>query len=263
MKSQGPTDQNRLFVTLLLLFLCIFLIPGASFALTLSDLGTQITIADGINNSGTSQSLGPAGEDNETEFGTVATQPWDLEGMFWNSAENTLYIVGGFDFANGYRREYFGDVFIGYDEDSGDYDYVLDLPNYFTDSPNQALGASGSYLVYSGDYSTQDASYRNESNPYAYKSNGSTDGTKYNYLTGQLTGTSFDDWNSCRAPHYFLGIEVSDTIAAAINSGDLIHATLSCGNDTIHGQVPEPATLLLLGTGLLGTGIISRRKIKK
>jgi hypothetical protein len=43
------------------------------------------------------------------------------------------------------------------------------------------------------------------------------------------------------------------------------HWTMSCGNDVVEGTapVPEPATMLLFGTGLAGLATIRRKKMKK
>jgi hypothetical protein len=80
--------------------------------LTLSTV-TEITIPDGIVYPGAGGTAahtgwfnnisgnGIADEDQEVEPGMVSTQPWDLEGMFFDDGTGFLTLVGGWDFQNG------------------------------------------------------------------------------------------------------------------------------------------------------------------
>lgn len=67
----------------------------------------------------------------------------------------------------------------------------------------------------------------------------------------------------------------SDGVSYTFNTAGLglgdkfgLHWTMRCGNDVIEGldpipPVPEPASMTLLGLGLLGLGVVSRKKFKK
>ncbi len=254
--------MSNLSKTLIFSILAVFLSAGNALSL---DLGTNITIWDNRGYSGNPLSTG--GEDQETEPGMVNQQQWDLEGFFLNGT--TLTMVGGFDFRDGASdgsdiRS--GDIFIDNNEDAqyGDgqdlgvmnfgYDYVMDLD--FSD-PNDLV-----YSVYALTSTTtlSDTTENSpESDPWKYVSGGdpltgyqglTLDYTDFGTLTDDDTGFLGGSHNAVSVDLGFLGSHPHFTA----------HFTMECGNDNLMAHAaPEPATMLLLGSGLIGLAGFMRR----
>lgn len=251
--------------------LSIFLVAGTATAIP---LGTNITISDNVY---TDTGWYSDREDQEVEPNCVATQAWDLEGFFLDGTMLTM--VGGFDFENGQGGYQSGDIFIDTDGDAeygpvntgtgGDqsyeavindnfnYEYAIDLNFLLNSYTVYALNSNSTVRVY---YNQND-----ESNPLEYVPVGdgsdinSTD--SFNFWDGTISDSDLTDYGIVGSTHYAVSLDLAFLPAGT----DFIsHFTYECGNDNLMGQgstpVPEPATMLLLGAGLVGLAGFGRKK---
>jgi hypothetical protein len=255
------------------LAVAVLILATPAFAIP---LGTNITVNDLVNGGtswyGSSANTSVGREDNEVEVNCVTAQTWDLEAFYLDGY--TLSLVGGFDFVNGSEGYTSGDIFIDINGDakygpgtgggSGNsvventfgYDYVLDI-DFATMTYDVYLLVDGVSTV------TVFYSQNDESNPWAYNDGGELFALGTIDYMGGLTdadvgGLQGGSHNVARFDLGFL------QYAEGFNGSFLSHFTIGCGNDNIMGKgtapVPEPATLLLLGTGLLGLAGLSRKK---
>ncbi len=251
----------------------------ATFSRNLSGAGwSNITTFDGMQSTDDPW-YGPQ-EDDEVEDGHpndgnvhagAPTNDFDLEAIFYNAGTKELAIVSGYDFAYGSISIQPGDIFIN----TSTQNFALDMA-YETDisydtnayhTQDVFYAATLGYSLFSGSGivssnpgdtlppTTVPFVPIPEAGPYRYLSGG-TPGPAgsagyYHGINQSLWGTSFGG-----TYHNILLIDVSwlnDDVFSVRN-------TLQDGNDLIIGTIPEPATLLLFGAGLLGVAGLNRRK---
>ena len=285
--------MKRLLVSSFIVTLVLSVVGVTSvFAL---DFGQQITVFDGAASAGWTTAYttwwNTTNEDQEVEWGDEIGQAWDLEGFFLNNT--TLTMVGGYDFKNGYDGIYSGDIFIDVNGDmaygkdvtglnsskvSGlnwndgfkslnntfGYDYVVDM----TFDPKTLASTYNIYqidqtaVLQSGYYRQNDAS-----GAWRYLSGGTLLGS--GTLTYQ-TGLQDSEVGFVGGNHNALSIDLNFLQAG---TDFTVQYTMGCGNDDLIGKgsiapaapvggVPEPGTLFLLGSGLLGVAALARKQRK-
>jgi len=231
------------------------------FALLLCSLpvlgsASQITIFDnqGVNST----------EDQEVEPGAISSQEWDLEGMFFDG--RYLSIVGGWDFVSVNGGIGSGDIFIStrgnviYGETTPSnnllnyygYNYVFDVDWQNRNYSLLKINAETRVTLGSGLTTSNPVSYYSDDN---YNNNGELIHTGTFTYESDLT----DDQTGFKGGKHYKVSEFDLSGILDSNGSFIAHFTQECGNDSIMGQVPEPATMILLGMGLLGISTIARK----
>ena len=184
-------------------------------------------------------------------------QKFDAEYFFYKIEGSTLSIglQTGFDVVTGMQtysgKDYWaGDIALSFDGSSANYEYAIDFGNLTKDYLQDSLGTHTAGLYSSVTWNNDMyPGYVAASSPFAMASG--TWSTAITAVTGNV------------ADYYYeiATFDVSGIVSGYPYTLDA-HWTMSCGNDNInaHAKVPEPSTLLLLGSGLVGIGLFGRRK---
>ena len=172
----------------------------------------------------------------------VGGQHFDAEYLLWKLEGNDLLLglQTGFDIVTGSYGGYdAGDIALSFDGNAADYEYGL----HFQSSEDTVLHTVGSWTP-PGTFPA--------STPYAMLGGLGDSGIEVNWFQ-----EGSDNANGLSYYRMVRLIDIGDWGPFTLDA----HWTMSCGNDKISGRVPvpEPSTLLLLGSGLVGLGFVRRR----
>ena len=244
---------------------------GLLLSAAVSSFSANITIPDLVSTSSTGWY--GSQENQEVEPGMEAKQIWDLEAFTLDN--NKLGIIGGYNFKRGEAGMDPGDIFLSRsvpvygpaNDNTGSgnkivmndfgYDYAIKL-NFPTNTYDvYQLNNSSSVTVYYG----QNA----ESNPWRFSQTNET--VAFSGAFGYSTGLTDAQAGYSLTGGYHNVISGIDLSFLGSNTNFYSHYTMECGNDNLMGRgttenVPEPTTMALFFTGLVGLIPLTRKKRK-
>jgi len=228
----------------------------------------------------------PIIDGNMTEWGTLSGPgyhehegnvgpSWDVEkiGLFINAGVLYIGLQADYDLVNGYNTGSSADIYNG---NIGPGDFVFSFGNTAGASWDFAIdysisGGDVSLTFHDNTISWDNAKFAHTDLPY--QAGSSTDSQTFTNVGKYQKVTTSGAINNGHVIEAAVNLnELSANLVSLFGANDTlnVHWMMECGNDYIatqekydYSSVPEPATLLLFGMGLLGAGALGRRKVKK